>query len=656
MATKKTSSKVSAKQPSNKQVTHHQPTHFFSPGFWDRHLVPAIVLMAISFVLYGITVGFGYLQDDQLFIWDNSFVQKGFAGLAEIFGNDSLLGFYKDPKLMLEGGRYRPLPLASFAIEIGLFGKDNPGVAHFFNVLLYGLTGVLLYRVLLGLFPAREDVKWFFSVPFLTAVIFMLHPLHVEVVANIKSRDEIFALLGSLGALWAILKYFDTQDHRWRWIAAGSFLLGLLSKENTATFLAVIPLSLWVFSRIPLGRILSACMPLLAAVLVFLLLRALALEKPMQGPEEMVLNPFLGMAASEKFATIFLSLGWYIKLLFVPHPLTIDYYPYHVPKVNWSEWRVLLSLAGYVAMGLWAFRQIKKARSAHAGEGSGMLVPAYCILYFLLTISVVSNIFVRTSTFLNERYLFMPSIGFCLLVAWFVAEKLPELLRKSPEKPNLWSIILVGAIAVLFGLRSWTRVPDWGGDGRALVESAIKVSNGSYRANYYYANLLYQDRYLKIEKATDPASISERNGLIDSIDHYLQRSLKINPGYRLAAPLKVQMAVARFNQNKDLDKLLKDLENLIYSQPVNGDMLTMVVEVLKSLKGADPNLYNFFCHRVGYNFYYVKRNDPEGAITFLNLALANYPQDKNTMQDLVQVYTSMGNQAKAREMQQRMAF
>ncbi|MFN0176331.1 MAG: hypothetical protein ACKVU0_16930 [Saprospiraceae bacterium] len=655
MSTKKTTSKAPASQRTAKQAMQLFPTDFIQPGFWNQHLLPALVLMAISFIFYGITVSYGYLQDDQLFIWDNSFVQKGFASLADIFGHDSLLGYYKDPKLMLEGGRYRPLPLATFAIEIGLFGKDNPGVAHFFNILLYGLTGILLYRVLLGFFSNKEaegKFSLFFSVPFLAAAIFMLHPLHSEVVANIKSRDEILALLGSLGALFAILKYFDTLENRWRWIAAGSFLAGLLSKENTATFLAVIPLSLWVFSKLPLGRIISACFPLLLAVLLFLLLRALALETPIKHPDELVLNPFFDMAASEKFASIFLSLGWSLKLLFVPHPLTIDYYPYHVPKVSWTDWRVLLSVAGYLAMGIWALQQLKKSRNK---ETTGLLVPAFCILYFLLTISVVSNIFVRTSTFLNERYLFMPSVGFCLLIGWFASRKLPEILRKSSNNPNLWSVVFIGAIVILFGLRTWTRVPDWGGDGRGLVESAIRVSSGSYRANYYYANYLYQERYLKIEKATDAASVAERNTLLDTIGHYLSRSLEINPGYRLAAPLKVQLAVGRFNQDKDLDKFLKDLEGLIQDQPANGQMLTLVLEVLKSLKGADPNIYNFFCHRVGYNFYFVKRHDPEGAITFLNLALANYPPDKNAMQDLVQIYTSTGNQGKLREIQQRMA-
>ena len=664
MSIKKTSSKAPAKQQAAKQAEPLVPTRFIQPDFWSKHLVPVLVLMVIPLVLYGITLGFGYLQDDQIFIWDNAFVQKGFAGLADIFGHDSLLGYYKDPKLMLEGGRYRPLPLASFAIEIGLLGKDNPGGAHFFNVVFYALTGILLYRVLIALFPIKEVEnldptgvarvsRWFFSIPFLASALFLLHPLHVEVVANIKSRDEIFALLGSLGALWAMLNYFDTQENRWRWIAAGYFLLGLLSKENTATFLAVIPLTVWVFSKLPLGRIISACLPMLLSILLFLLLRAFALDAPIPHPDELVLNPFFGMAASEKFATIFLSLGWYLKLLFVPHPLTIDYYPYHVPKVSWSDWRALSSLVGYLIMGIWAFRQLRKTKDRAA---SGLLIPAYCILYFLLTISVVSNVFVRTSTFLNERYLFMPSVGFCILVAWFIARKLPVLLHKSANQANLSSVVLVGAIAILFSLGTWNRVQDWSGDGSGLVKSAVEVSSGSYRANFYYANMLFQSKYPALEKATDTVTVAERNALLDQVEPYLNRSLQINPGYRLAAPLKVQIAVARFNQDKDLDKLLKDLERLIQGQPLNGEMLVMALNVLKSLKGSDPNIYNFFCHRVGYNFYFVKMHDPNGALEFLNLAMANYPLDKNTMQDLVQVYTALGNQAKALEMQQLMAM
>ncbi|MCC7466285.1 MAG: hypothetical protein IT261_08455 [Saprospiraceae bacterium] len=646
MTTKNKASRKSA-APSAAPVVY---TQFLQNGFWIRHLYPSTILMAITFLLYGMTVGFGYLQDDQIYIWDNAFVQKGFAGLAEIFGNDSLLGFYKDPKLMLEGGRYRPLPLATFAMEVGLFGKNSAGAGHFLNVLLYGLANLLLFRILLALFPQEEGSKWYFSVAFWGAILFSLHPLHGAVVANVKSRDEIMAFLGSLGALWAIMKYFDTHEDRWRWMAALYFFLGLLSKENTVTFLAVIPLTIWVFSKVPAGRILNSVMPLLISLGLFLLLRILVLDKPVDHADELVLNPFFGMNAMERLATIFLALGWNLKLLFVPHPLTIDYYPYHVPKVNWADWRPLLSLAVHVALGWWAYRTLRQSK---AGERSGWAVAGYGILYYLLTISIVSNLFVRTSTFMNERYLFLPSVAFCMVLAWFALKKLPEMAKGAGE----WAgIALLAVVASAFAVRTWTRIPDWEGDGAKLVESAIQVSGNSYRANYYYANLLYEKQYKPLEKATDATSVAQRIAILNEIEPYLNKSLQINPGYRLAAPIKVQLAVIRFNQDKNLEKLLLDLEQLILHQPENGDMLTMALGVLKSLKGSDPNVYNYFCHRVGYNFYFVKKQDPLGAIEFLNLALENYSQDRNTIQDLIQVYTSMGNQNKVRELQQRLSM
>ncbi|MEO6038016.1 MAG: hypothetical protein ABIQ93_06340, partial [Saprospiraceae bacterium] len=362
---------------------------------------------------------------------------------------------------------------------------------------------------------------------------------------------------------------------------------------------------------------------------------------------------FVDMTFLEKYATIFLTLGWYLKLFLLPHPLTTDYYPYHVPKTSWMDWRVLLSLAVYLWMGYWAFQKMKKARSAETST-SQWHIPAYCVLYYLLTISVVSNIFVNTSTFMNERYAYMPSIGFCLLVAWLVAWKLPEWLKRPSDRPHLLSAGLVGAAVVLLALGTWLRLPDWGGNGARLVENTLRVSPESYRANYYYGSMLYQERYSKIPaEATDAKSMLARKTLVDSMDYYMDRSLAVNPSYQLAGILKVTTAAAKYRDDKQLDKMLQSYEQLVKNQAYNGDMLTNMLKVLKSIKGVDPNVYNFFCHRVGYAFYFKQIGDAQGAVEFLNLGLANYPLDRNTMEDLLEVYTAMGDQGKVMEMQGR---
>lgn len=75
-------------------------------------------------------------MDDQLVIWDNIYVQKGLTGIPDIFAHDSFMGYYQTDNFLLEGGRYRPLSLATFALEIEIFGKNKPGISHFVNILL----------------------------------------------------------------------------------------------------------------------------------------------------------------------------------------------------------------------------------------------------------------------------------------------------------------------------------------------------------------------------------------------------------------------------------------------------------------------------------------------------------------------------------------
>ena len=79
------------------------------------------------------------------------------------------------------------------------------------------------------LFPPDENKKWYLSFPFIASLLFLAHPLHTEAVANIKGRDEIMTLLGSLGALWFTLKYLDTKKAKFFVYSSLSLFLGLLS-------------------------------------------------------------------------------------------------------------------------------------------------------------------------------------------------------------------------------------------------------------------------------------------------------------------------------------------------------------------------------------------------------------------------------------------
>ncbi len=623
-------------------------TSTFQPGFWRSHWLPALVLLALAFGLYALSIQFGYNLDDEMVIWKNSFVQQGWAGLHDIFTGDSFLGYFKEPKFLLEGGRYRPLSLATFAAEVGIFGKDNPQLVHIshgINILLYGFTGIFLYRILSGLFPMREGGRWYFSLPFLGAAIFLLHPLHVEVVANIKGRDEILALLGSLAALWATLKYYDTRNFAWLLFAGVSLFLAMLSKENALTFVAVIPLTVWVFAKVPVKRLIGATTALVVAALLFIVVRYQALGYMLNHGEAMtdlMNNPFLDMTGSERLATIFLTLGWYVKLLFIPHPLTHDYYPFHVPKVGWSDWRALLSLALYVGMGIWAIINIRKRD-----------LVAWCILYFILTLSIVSNLFVSVGTFMNERFAYMPSLAFCVLLAWFFARRLPDLIKEQADRPSIVGVMLFAAIAILFGWRTMTRVPDWK-DEMSLNTSAVKISENSARSHCFYVTSLYKNDYLKARDAKD---LQAKTRITDEMEYHIKRSLQINPAYGPALIMESAVAVARFDLDHQLDKLFHEFEYIMERIPYNSNFRDFVDQNMTNyLNGANSEKYVAFCHRVGYEFFYQKKKDPATALHFLQYGLSVQTEDLRILGDMAEIYTAQGDTTKAAEMKARAAI
>lgn len=638
MAAKSKKNQTPAPKPAVVKTPTVPLTQTFAPGFWQQHSIPALCLMALAFALYAIGISYGYVLDDELIITKNDYVQAGFGGIADIFSADSFMGYFKEPKYLLEGGRYRPLSLATFAMEVGIFGAGKTAISHVINILLYGFTGILLYRILLGLFPIGDGGRWYFSLPFITALVFVLHPLHVECIANIKGRDEILALLGGLGALWATLKYFDTNKYYWLWVSAFLLLLGMLAKENALTFLAVIPLTVAVFTPVTRSRAISAAIPLLLAALAFIFIRYQALGYMLDHGKpstDLMNNPFLDMTLAEKFATISLTLGWYLKLLFVPYPLTIDYYPYHVPKVGWTDWRALVSLAAYAALGIWALRSLRK----HA-------VPAYSVLFYLITLSIVSNIFVSVGTFMNERFLYMPSVAFALFAGWFFARKLPQWLKEKPDAAYPLGMIFVGIIAALFAFVVVKRIPDWQ-NGLTINEAAVKVSPGSCRSHTFYVTGLYEQKY-KITKNS-----ADKKALVETMEYHVAEALKINPNYSAALVMKAAVAAARFDIDNQLDKLFHQFEAVMEKIPYNANFRSFLDQYMVYLDGSNSDKYIAFCYRVGYEFFYLKKKDYNNALKFLQYGLDRQTEDIRILDSMAEVYTTLGKNSDAYKMKQR---
>lgn len=493
------------------------------PGFFRNILLQSGLIFAFAFLLYANTLTHGFVLDDSIVINANMFTEQGVEGIPGILSKDTFFGYFKveGKETLVSGGRYRPLTLVFFAIIFQLFG-DNSLVFHLFTVLLFATTCVVLYRTLLLLFRPALGEDYGTLLSWMTAVLFAAHPIHTEVVANIKGCDEIATLLGSLGALYFTLKAFDSQKVIWGVAAGLSFFLACLSKENAATFLVVIPLALWFFrpsgSRTGGGtenRILRAALPVFVAFVVFFILRGTILHWRFGGaPMELMNNPFLKIegnqwvkfAPAEKLATVFYTLLKYVQLLIVPHPLTHDYYPNQIGLKTFSNPVVLLSLALYGWMAWYAFSGIRRRDPVR-----------FAILYYLLTLSIVSNIVFPVGTAMGDRFVFMPSVGFCIAAGALF-------LHFAKGNSRQATLALFGLVILLYSLKTLTRNPAWESNEK-LFFTDVETSVNSAKIRNACGGVLFD----KAAKEPDTAKQKDycRQGII-----HLDKAIEQHPNYK----------------------------------------------------------------------------------------------------------------------------
>ena len=311
----------------------------------------ALAVAIFGFLLYANTIGHGYVLDDFSVIKENFVTKQGLEGIPTQFKTHARYGYWPGP-----GELYRPVPMSMFSIEWAL-APDGPWLSHLVNVLLYALTGVVTFFLLARMFRGFSIL-----LPLLATLFFVAHPVHTEVVANIKSRDEIMMLLFGLLAMAALFKYINVNGSKWLILSYLSYLVALFSKESAVTFVAVFPLALFFFSKMKPSKIASICSVYLGFALIYVLIRKSVIGAFGNPGDVAVIDNFLVDASniSERLASVFLMLGKYLWVLIFPHPLVSDIGFNQIPLTNWLNWRVLISLVIWVAIGIFGVLQLKK--------------------------------------------------------------------------------------------------------------------------------------------------------------------------------------------------------------------------------------------------------------------------------------------------------
>lgn len=470
-----------------------------------------LIILLLTFILYGNTLKNQYALDDELNTHLNQQVARGFGAIPEILtsvyyqeeGNTGKLSF-----------GYRPVAKVTFAIEAGLFGS-NPKLllmaSHFINILLYALTLMILLRVLARLFKS-----WNPLFPLMVTLLFLAHPLHTEVVASLKNREEILSLMGGLAALYFLLVYAETLHWRQLVYSILCFVAGYLSKSSILTFLVILPLTLYFFTRINPKKLLGISILFVVALIGTQLIPKLFLPDQIR-PTEFIENPlFFDTNLMNRAGTGLVILLHYLVQLTINPANMAFYYGFDMfPVVSVTAPVALISLVIHLLLAgiaLWQWKQ--------------RTIISYAILFYLVTISMYSNVVIPVVGMAADRFLFIPSLGFCLALAyglWWAARRQKENWVRTQPRPEILFPAMVIILLVYSGI-TINRNSDWK-DLPTLYKADIEKLNRSVKANTQYAgNILYE-----IFNGQPPVKPTREN--VQTMIRHFNQALKVKPDY-----------------------------------------------------------------------------------------------------------------------------
>lgn len=588
----------------------------------------AFIVAAVGLVLYINTLGHQFALDDYSLILENKSTQKGFAGLKEIFKTTYRFGY------VLTGDElYRPLSKAIFAIQWELAPK-NPFPGHLINILLYALTGFVMMRVLMNYLQSV-------SIAFIASLLFIAHPIHTEVVANIKSLDEILALLFNLLTLNCIYLHSKKNSVKYLLYSFACFFLALLSKESSITFLAVFVLAWFFFQKESWSVFMKPTGAIALSLVIFMLIRKSvtggAVSLTPSAADNLIMS---APDAAHRFATAVYIFGLYILKLIIPHPLAFDYSYGQIPVVGMNDWRFLLTIVILIGVSVLAILQLKKKR-----------IWVFGFLSFLAVASVASNIIVIIGTNMGERLMYGPSFGFCIMIAGLVSAiplndtvvSAKELLQKNSKV-----FIPLGIVLLLFSIKTIARNPVWE-NNYTLYSNDVKVSPNSTRTHYYLGNLLIKDDMVAGKDSIQRDSII-REGIKE-----LEKSVAI---YSKFTDAWNQMGVAYWKL-KNFDKARSSYEMALQQNPGDATVHSNIGTIFFQT-GNFPEAYKAFTKATQLNPYYsdafLNLGSVNGMMNQLDQAIAAFnrcveldPNNAMAWYYLGITYQNMGNTVKAQE-------
>ena len=442
--------------------------------------LPATAVGLLAFVLY--VPGFG-----NSFAYDAEVVVEGDARVHTLQQPVRLIaasywGFDED-RLAL----YRPVVTLSFAIDWAVYG-GRPWGFHQTNALAHAMASVLVLLLLTGFVAMPAAVAG--------AAVFAAHPVHVEAVANIVGRADIFAA----GFLFAAMLAWSRLQPRGVALLLTVpllFLLALGAKESAV----MLPALLILFDGAT-GRLRRACLrewlrdravPLLALGLVGL--GYLAVRMMVLGTlAPLSINPAMEATegGADRLRTALQIWPEILRLMVFPRVLLADYGPrVLMPTEAWTP----QALAGPLLLGAAVLGGVCAFLRGRGGLGLALLWTPVALL-------PVSNLMVPIGVLLAERTLYVAVFAVALGLALVV----DSVRVRWPERMRL-ALGFTAVACFLFAARTVLRLPSWESTDQ-VFRTLLRERPDSYRAQWHFARMAWRDRELDLAAQHYRAAIS----------------------------------------------------------------------------------------------------------------------------------------------------